>query len=81
MITLFQPGSPGAMCVRTVSPGASVGPCPADIDGNGVVEFADVVVLLASWGPCCECLADVNGDSVVDFADIVELLAAWGACP
>ncbi len=26
--------------------------CPADLDGNDAVGFADLVILLAAWGPC-----------------------------
>ncbi len=33
-------------------PCAGVSTCPADFDGNGVVDSADLAVLLAAWGPC-----------------------------
>ena len=49
----------------------------ADIDGDGFVGFADLVAVLASWGPCDGCAADVNGDGVVAFQDVVSVLAAW----
>ena len=26
--------------------------CPADIDGNGVVDVGDILLVLESWGPC-----------------------------
>jgi len=55
--------------------------CPADIDGDGVVAFADLVALLASWGPCADCPADIDGDGAVGFSDLVSLLATWGNCP
>ena len=55
-------------------------PCPADLDGDGVVDAADLAELLASWGPCEGCPADFNGDGVVDAADLADLLAAWGPC-
>ena len=25
---------------------------PEDVDGNGVVDFADLLAILAAWGPC-----------------------------
>jgi hypothetical protein len=57
------------------------GTCPADLDGNGVVEVADLVDLLQAWGPCPDhCPADLDGDDVVDTADLNLLLAAWGPC-
>jgi choice-of-anchor B domain-containing protein len=54
--------------------------CVADIDGNGTVDTADLVDLLAAWGPCAGCPADITGDDTVDTADLVALLAAWGPC-
>lgn len=56
-------------------------PCPEDIDGNGSVDFSDVLGLLAGWGTCTGCPEDVNHDGNVDFADLLALLAAWGDCP
>jgi hypothetical protein len=57
--------------------------CLADIepvDGDGVVDVADLLELLAAWGPCPGCHADIVDDNVVDVADLLELLAAWGPC-
>ncbi|HMN97625.1 MAG TPA: M12 family metallo-peptidase [Phycisphaerales bacterium] len=51
-----------------------------DLDGNGIVDGADLGALLAAWGPCPPagaCPADQNGDGVVDGADLGALLAAW----
>ncbi|MBM4114705.1 MAG: hypothetical protein FJ252_02370 [Phycisphaerae bacterium] len=47
---------------------------PADIDGNGNVDGADLGLLLAGWGSSSP---DVNGDGVVDGSDLGLLLAAW----
>ena len=58
-------------------PGAQ--PCP-ELTGDGVVDAADLAVLLGSWGPCSGCSADLNGDSVVDAADLAILIGAWGPC-
>ena len=51
---------------------------PADLNGDGVVNGADVGLLLSEWGPCVGCPGDLNGDGVVDGADFGLLLAAWG---
>lgn len=51
---------------------------PADLNGNGVVNGADLGFMLAAWGPCAGCPADLNGDGVVNGADLGLLLAAWG---
>ena len=54
----------------------SAPPCqPADLNCDGVVDGADLGILLAAWGGRGP--ADLNGDGVVDGADLGELLAAW----
>ncbi len=55
--------------------------CRADVDGSGVVDFADLLAVLSAWGACEGCPEDVTGDGVVNFADILAVLAAWGPCP
>ncbi len=56
--------------------------CPADLNDDGIVDFADVLVVLANWGPCeSKCSGDLNDDGTVDFADVLIVLAAWGSCP
>lgn len=54
-------------------------PCPADLDGNGAVNPADLTVLLGAWGSKGGA-GDVNGDGAVDAADLTDLLSAWGPC-
>ena len=58
----------------------SLGGEPADLNGDGVVDGADLGLLLGAWGPCPPggCPADLNGDGVVDGADLGLLLGAWG---
>jgi plastocyanin len=53
-------------------------PCPADFDGDGDVDTADLLFLLGAWGTGN---GDVDGDGDTDTADLLDLLAAWGACP
>jgi hypothetical protein len=52
--------------------------CPADFDGDGDVDTADLLHLLGCWGTDC---GDVDGDGDTDTADLLALLAAWGECP
>lgn len=54
-------------------------PCPGDIDGGGVVDGADLGVLLGSWGSGGP--ADLDGSGTVDGADLGLLLGSWGSCP
>jgi len=55
--------------------------CPADFDGDGDVDTADLLILLAQWGSDGSAGGDVDGDGDVDTADLLALLAAWGLCP
>lgn len=56
-------------------------PSPFDLNGDGVLDGADVGVLLARWGSCdLPCSADFTGDDIVDGADLGALLGAWPAC-
>ena len=50
----------------------------ADLNCDGVVDGADLSILLASWGACPGCKADINQDGVVNGADLAILLASWG---
>lgn len=60
-----------------VTVGASSGN-PADFNGDGRVDGADLGLLLASWGKCpAPCAPDLTGDGTVDGADLGLLLAAW----
>jgi len=52
--------------------------CPADFDGDGDVDTADLLFLLGAWGTPN---GDVDGDNDTDTADLLALLAAWGDCP
>jgi exonuclease III len=48
---------------------------PADLDGNGTVDGADLAVLLGQWGGPGS--ADLDGSGVVDGADLAMVLGAW----
>lgn len=50
---------------------------PGDLNGDGIVNGADMGLLLVSWGPCPGCAADFNGDGIVDGADMGLLLTYW----
>ena len=48
-----------------------------DFNGDGLVNVADLLILLGAWGACEGCPEDLNGDGVVDTADLLELLGLW----
>jgi len=54
--------------------------CPADLNQDGVVNGADLGLMLGSWGPCPGCSADLNQDGIVNGADLGLLLGSWGPC-
>lgn len=60
------------------------GECIADINDDGIVDGADLTLVLGEWGDCPtegECPADLTGDGIVDGADLTIVLGAWGPCP
>jgi hypothetical protein len=79
----------GYLAARDGGPGSGIGiidpcvdACPADLDGSGSVDSADLAVVLSAWGPCSGvCAADLDESGEVDSADLGALLAAWGGCP
>jgi hypothetical protein len=54
--------------------------CPEDLDGSGAVGFADLLAVLAGWGPCAACPEDLDMSGEVDFPDLLAVLAAWSPC-
>jgi len=63
-----------AAIVRATLPSAQ----PGDLNGDGVVDGADLGALLGQWGACsAACPADLNADGVVDGADLGALLGEW----
>ena len=86
--TLVFAGQP--LLIRVGSPDGSSGsgnleisctpfsnPCPEDLNNDGVVNGADLGLMLGAWGTAG---GDVNGDGVTNGADLGLLLGAWGAC-
>lgn len=53
-------------------------PHPADLNGDDIVNGADLGLMLSDWGPCGDCPADLDGDGSVTGADLGMLLVAWG---
>lgn len=61
-----------------LEPSCVIGLC-GDIDGNGVVNGADLGLLLGAWGSS-DRAADLNADGEVTGADLGILLGNWGPC-
>ena len=59
-----------------------VPPCPGDVDLSGVVDFDDILMILAAYGSEGDSLPeDTNTDGIVDLSDLLGTLATWGTCP
>ncbi len=55
--------------------------CPADLNGDGVLNFVDVSAFVSLFGNG-NVMADFNGDGVLNFVDVSAFVSAFGAgCP
>jgi hypothetical protein len=69
-----------APTVATFRPTAVPLQCPGDANGDGVVDVADLVIVLLHWGVCPgpdDCPGDVNGDGTVDVGDLLLVITSW----
>jgi hypothetical protein len=72
-------GYSGDTCVRVFY--AQVPPCPADLTGEGTLDFFDVSAFLNAYN-AMDPIADFMGDGVFDFFDVSAFLNAFNAgCP
>ena len=55
-------------------------PCVGDINQDGIVNAADLGLLIGAWGNKGGA-ADLNDDGLVNAADLGLLIGAWGPCP
>jgi hypothetical protein len=56
-----------------------VGSCAEDIDGDGEVDVADILILIANWNSSDQ-MYDLDGNGIVGVSDLLLLIAAWGPC-
>jgi hypothetical protein len=62
--------------------GVSCDPCLGDVNFDGIVNGADISVLLGFWGLNGKPVAaDINQDGQVDGTDLANVLGSWGECP
>ena len=79
---------PALRCVRSIAGASyltlsisSAQCCLADLNDDGVVQGADLGLMLAAWGPVpAGVAADLNRDGAVDGNDLGLMLAGWGPC-
>ena len=51
--------------------------CPSDLNYDGFVDIADLLVIIGAWGTP---FGDVSGDDITDISDILGVISGWGAC-
>jgi len=56
--------------------GCGGGAIPGDLNGDGVVNAADLAIMLGAWGTAGP--GDLNSDGTVNAADLAILLGSWG---
>ncbi len=69
--------------IARIQLGGSPLECAGDFNVDGVVDGADLAVMLGAWGACAPkgaCEADLNQNGEVDGADLAILLGNWGPC-
>ena len=57
--------------------GCTVQPKPGDLNGDGLVNGIDLLILLNAWETAGLGGEDINGDGIVDGADLLILLNNW----
>jgi hypothetical protein len=50
-----------------------------DVNGDCIVNMADMSVVSINWGQVGENIADVNGDQIVNMADLSIISSNWGS--
>ena len=52
--------------------------CPNDLNGDGAITVADILIVLSEFNCLTNCTADVDDDGAVTVTDVLALLAAFG---
>ena len=53
--------------------------CPEDLDGDEVVGFQDLILLLGVFDSV-DPSRDLDGDGTVGMGDTLRILSRWGSC-
>jgi plastocyanin len=75
----FDPYDPDSADTPGTENPACPNNCLADIDGDGTVAVADILILIGGWGGN-DPTHDLDGDGAVGVGDILIVIGAWGPC-
>jgi hypothetical protein len=51
---------------------------PGDANGDGQVDVADILAVIAAWGTSCNnCTEDLDGSGFIDVADLLLVISNW----
>lgn len=83
-MTLFKPGTPTTVTASNVPMPSAPPAHPGDINGDGIVDLADLTALLAAFGSCTGdpnflAAADFDASGCIDLGDLTFLLANFGS--
>jgi hypothetical protein len=48
-----------------------------DVNGDDLVDVADILAVVDAWGSCLSCPEDLNGVGFVDVVDLLEVVGNW----
>jgi len=52
--------------------------CPYDVNNDGSITIADILLVLSEYGCLSNCMADVDDDGIVTVSDVLALLSSFG---
>ncbi|MBC8201426.1 MAG: alpha amylase C-terminal domain-containing protein [Planctomycetes bacterium] len=64
--------------VQIFSQAETVEPCPADFNGDGIVNVTDLLTIISAWGTPN---ADITGDNMTNVSDLLIAIGEFGPCP
>ena len=74
-----DPAAPNYDETATIDDGScEAAVCLGDLNGDGLISVADILVVLGEFGCVQLCVADVNGDNSVGSGDLLTMLTVFG---
>ena len=68
----------GRVSTKASSNSPEIDTCTGDIVINGIIDVADVMMMLSQYGCDENCEADITGDGAVSANDVLAIIALFG---